>query len=110
MAWPIIKKYWKYLGILLLGILSIILYVMVTRWLEKRKHADDGSAEVQDLQGRLDEIGSQLKEAEHQAAVEVAVARSGEEKDKKELKETVALRDKTKRRERLVNLYSRVSR
>jgi len=108
MAWPLLKKYGKYIGILVLGILGVVLYVMVTSWLRKRGSADNGAEHVEDLQGKLTEIRAKLTEADQQAAVEVATARSGEAKDKEELKRVVKMPNKVKRRKAMVDLYNRV--
>ena len=107
--WPTIKKYGKYALIILLGAGAIVLFVMVRSWWKKRGKADDGSEHVERLADVINEIGEQMTEANHQAEVEIAAARSEEAALKGKLKKAVATTNKRERRRQLAELYAEVS-
>lgn len=109
MNWPTIKKYGKYVLIVLLGVGAIILFLLIRSWLKKREQADDGSEHVQKLGDVIDGIKGNMAEANKQAEVEIAVSKSTEAGHKTELAEVVKIKDKPERRKRMAELYSKVS-
>ncbi len=108
MLWPTIKKYVKYVAIILVGIGALILAILIYSWLKKKSVADDGSVHVQKLGDVVTEIGSQLNEAHVQAEVEIAAGRDDETVTKEELKKVVAIKDKKERRQKLTEMYAKV--
>ena len=109
MILPVLKKYGKYVVIAIVGVGSIVLFVMVYSWLKKSGKADDGQEHVETLGAVIEEIGAKLTEANHQAVVEVVAARSGEAEIKEELAVVVNLENKVTRRRKLAELYAKVS-
>lgn len=100
-----IKKYGKYLIILLPAIL-IGIYVIFFR--KKPTTVDDGSKETNALKDHINEIKDQLTEAHQQAAIEVAVAKTKNEEVKKKLEETTSIEDDEARRAKLLDLFDSV--
>lgn len=109
MNWPTIKKYGKYVLILLIGVGAIVLFLAVRSWLKKRELADDGSEHVQQLGDVINGIKGNMAEANKQAEVEIAVSKSAEAGHKAELAEVVKIKSKPERRKRMTELYSKVS-
>lgn len=106
---PTVKKVGKYILIALVGIGSIILFALVWSWWKKKdEKTDDGQEHVDTLGNVIEEIGSQLNEANQQAGVEIKAARDEEGVIKNELKEIVAIEDKVERRKKLADLYRRI--
>lgn len=109
MNWPTIKKWGKYLLIILLGVGAIILFLLIRSWLKKKGTADDGSEHVQKLEDVINGIKSNLDAADKQAKVEIAVSKSEESAHKEELAEIVKIKSKPERRKRMAELYQKVA-
>ena len=92
MNWPNLKKWGKYVLIILIGIAAVVLFLMIRTWLKKREQAEDGTEHVQQLGNVIDGIRGDLTMANHQAEVEIAVSRSEEEALKGELATVVQRR------------------
>jgi hypothetical protein len=106
---PNIKKYGKYAVIIIVGGLLILGYIFVTSWLKKKRVGDEGMSEgTEDLTSIIGEIGNEMDEANTQAKVEIAVARTEEKVTKEELKKVVAMKDKVERRKRLAAMHESV--
>ncbi len=107
-TWAYIKKYAKYIVIILVGIFAVIAWIMISSWWKKLKANENAgmSEGTETLTGVITEIGGKMTEADHQASVEIAVARGNENVTKGQLKETVGMKDKTKRRENLAAMYT----
>ena len=103
-----VKKYGKYVLIILIGIILIAFWIAFQSW-RKKADPDAGVTEgTERLKDVTNEIGAQLTEANQQATVEVAAARASEDKTKTKLKEVIKIKNKVERRNKLSALYSEV--
>lgn len=100
---PITKKYLKYFWILLIGVLLIIGAILLFRWL--RKDPKDGTTHLRKV---TTEIGAKLGEANQQAAVETAAARTADQELNDKLEKTLTIEDDTARRAEMLDLYEEV--
>ncbi len=107
MNWPTIKKYLKYVVIILIAILAIVVFFMIRTWWKKRIKADDGTEHVLKLGDVIGEIQAQFTEANQQAEIEISAGRSEEQDLKDELELALLIKDKPKRRARMVELYEK---
>lgn len=104
--WPKIKKYGKYILIILAAAGLVALWITIRRWFPKK---DQTGEAINGLRDVLQETGAQMIEANQQATVEIAAARDKENKVKGKLTEVVAIKDKGERRQGLADLYKEVS-
>lgn len=93
-----LKKYWKY--ILAVAFLVVIV-VRIVAAIASRRPVDGDSV---DLQNAVGEIREKIEEANMEAAVRVAAARSKDQARMDELKAVMAIRDKVERRRRLAQM------
>lgn len=106
---PSIKKYAKYVGIVVAGVFLVLGYVFITSWLKRTRIGGEGlSGRTENLKDVLNEVGNKMSEAKMQADVEVAVARGKEQALKEELRDVVNLKDRRLRRHRLANMKRRL--
>lgn len=104
---PTIKKYGKYVAILVVAAAAIVLWVAIKRWVKgKDKPTDDGSAGLAKV---LNETKAKMTEASQVATVEIAAARTEEATIKTRLAEVVQIENPQERRDKLLALYQEVS-
>jgi len=105
---PTLKKYLKYALIVLAGIALVALWFAWQSW--KKKTTGDGgmTKETETLKTVVTEIGAKMTEADQQATVEIAAARSEDAATKTKLAEIVKIGDKVERRQKLTDLYKQV--
>lgn len=104
---PRLKSWSKYtwLGIAFFATLAVAsIAVLLSR--RRGKPAQDI---IDDANERLTEIAERISEANHQAAIEVAVARTKDLVARQDLKEALQEKDSHKRRRALVELRYRVN-
>lgn len=106
MIWPLIKKYWKYGIILIVGAAALIFWIMISSWLKRNDTSGEGMTEgTETMKDVIGEIGNKMTEADQQASVEIAVARGKEGAKKEELQKVVKIKDKSERRKRMAAMY-----
>jgi phytoene/squalene synthetase len=103
-AWIYIKKYWKYL-LIILGALFVIAYYL---FLRKKDDIVDPLKSSTKLADGLSEVKDKLTEVANTSTVEVAVAKAKHETVKEELADIAKEKDKVKRRGRLATLANRM--
>jgi len=102
-----IKKYGKYVVVLLVAAGAIVLWVAIKRWIKsKDKPTDDGSAGLANI---LNETKAKMQEANQVSVVEIVAARTEETTIKTRLAEVVKIEDPQERRDKLLALYQEVS-
>lgn len=99
---PYVKKYWKYSLILLPALLIVAIKVINTRK-ETNKDKDITNSATA-LNVAISEIKEDLNEAKITAAVEVTAAKTKDAVKIEELKEVIAIKNKSERRKKLAAL------
>jgi len=100
--WIFLKKWWKYI-IIVIGAIFVIAYYLFFR----KKDSKDTVEISTKLQEGLSEVKQQLQEVSDKAVVEVVAAKKEHIEVKKELKEIAQIKDNTVRRNRLASLAKR---
>jgi hypothetical protein len=94
-----IKKYWKYLLTITVASFIIIYYLFI------RKNTDTTKLDVSTkLADGMNEVKENLIEISNKATIETVIAKTKHEELKKELKETVKIKDKNERRKKLIEM------
>ena len=101
-VWIFIKKWWKYL-LIILGAILVLLYYM---FLKKSNPASPVNISTK-LQEGLVEVKEKLQEASNQAVIETVVAKQKHVEVKQKLKEVAKIKDNSERRKRLAELAKR---
>jgi glucan phosphoethanolaminetransferase (alkaline phosphatase superfamily) len=96
---PIVKKYWKYLLILIPGALVLILKIIQDTTTKKKEGQAQASGSA--TQAHIQEIKDQVTEAQNRAKVEAAVAKTKNDETMQKLKEVQAIKDDRERRRQL---------
>ena len=96
---PFVKKYWKYLLILIPGALVLILKIIQDMTVKQK----EGQVQVPGsaTQAHIQEIKDQVTEAQTVAKVEAAVAKTKNDETMAKLKEVQAIEDDRERRRQL---------
>jgi uncharacterized protein YoxC len=102
----LLKKYWKYIAAVVVGALSIVLFILLFGFLRKNGGNTDKGAKT--LGTIVKDVSSKMTEATQMADVEAVVAKTKDEGVKEELKEIQKTKDPAERRKQLVFLHSRV--
>jgi hypothetical protein len=105
--WSRVKKWLKYLAIVVAGVGAALIYFFVIKpklVISSKKKDLEGD---ETFKGVIREIGEKVKEANHQAEVEIAIAQTKDETLKTELQTTLNEKDAKTRRSNLLEMYKR---
>jgi len=101
-TWIFIKKWWKYI-LIVLGAVLVITYYLFFRKSDPASPVDISTK----LQEGLSEVKEKLQEASNKAVIETVVAKKEHIEVKEQLKEVAQIKDNTERRKRLAMLAKR---
>jgi hypothetical protein len=102
----LLKKYWKYIAAVAGGVLSVVLFLLLLRFL--RNGDKDTAAGAATLGTIINDVGANMTEAAQVAEVESVVASTKDDGVKEELNDIKNTKDPVERRKQLVFLHSRV--
>lgn len=99
---PFVKKYWKYLLILVPG--AIVLIMKILQDAKGNKTEDNAEKSASATKEHIQEIKEQITEVQTVAKIEAVVAKTKNEETMKELKEVQEIKDDRERRRRLADM------
>ena len=99
---PLVKKYWKYLLILIPA--AIILILKVIQDTKNKKTENQTQATANATQTYIQEIKEQITEVQTVAKVEAAIAKTKNDETMQDLKEVQAIKDDRERRRKLAEM------
>lgn len=94
-----VRKYWKVIGAVL--ILVVIVVFIIARVVSGRRNTVETG---QDLQDAVTHIREEIEDANREAAIRIAAARAKDQEKIEELKEVLAIKDRSERRRKLAQL------
>ena len=97
-----VKRYWKYLLILIPGVLLLVLKIIQDA--KNRRTEDKVTESTSATKDHIQEIKEQITEVQTVAKVEAAVAKTKNDAKMEELKEVQAIKDARERRRRLAEM------